>query len=218
VCGDRNSTTRHSGFYSRMFARYYDRMTGAYEKHIADRKRELFGGLDGTILEIGPGTGANMQYFPRGSRWIGVEPNPHMHDSLRRRAEEAGVVPELHTADAAGIDVGDAVADVAVSTLVLCSVPDVDRVLSEVRRALRPGGRLLFIVHVAAPPGSGLRLVQRLISPVWYVVGDGCRVTCETGPAIERAGFSSVSYDTLRIPQPPVPPWVSPHVIGQAVR
>ena len=70
-----------------MFAKYYDAITARYERHIAERKTALFEGLSGTIVEIGPGTGANLRYVPEGSRWIGVEPNPHMHEQLRARAE-----------------------------------------------------------------------------------------------------------------------------------
>ena len=112
----------------------------------------------------------------------------------------------------------DAVADTVISTLVLCSVPDARQVLSEVRRILRPGGRYLFIEHVAAASGTLLRLVQRLLWPVWYLIGDGCHISRNTGQAIQAAGFASVRMEEFRLPSPPAPPWVSPHVAGEAVR
>ena len=206
------------GINSRLFARYYDRFQARYEALIVPRKQELFAGVTGTVVEIGPGTGSNLRYLPAGSRWIGIEPNRHMHDTLRSRAKEAGIESEIHTAGADGIEVQDAIADVVVSTLVLCSVPDPERTLSEVRRVLRPGGRFLFIEHVAAERGTGLRFLQRIIRPAWYLFGDGCRTDRETGPAIERAGFSSVTIESFRMPTPPVPRWVAPHVTGQATR
>jgi len=206
------------GLYSRLFARYYDSLMARYEEHIAARKRELFASLAGTIVEIGPGTGANLQYLKPGARWIGIEPNPHMHAAISRRARAAGVEAELRIAGADGIDVGDAEADVVVSTLVLCSVPDVSRTLAEIRRVLKPAGEFRFIEHVVAPRGTGLRVLQAVIKPAWYVLGDGCRIDRDIGAAIDAAGFSEVALDDFRVPRPPVPPWVSPHIMGSARR
>ncbi len=206
------------GLYSRLFARYYDRFQADYEKHIAGRKRKLFDGVKGTVLEIGPGTGANFQYLPSGSRWIGVEPNPYMHGRLRERARAAGIEPEIHTTGRGEFLVDDEVADVAISTIVLCSVPDLDQTLSEIRRVLKPGGRFLFIEHVAAARGSVLRVVQHVLKPVWYLFGNGCRVNRDTRHAIESAGFSSFQIEDFRVPRGLVPPWVTPHIAGHAVR
>jgi SAM-dependent methyltransferase len=203
---------------SRVFARYYDRFQAEYEEYIVPHKRELFEGASGTFLELGPGTGANFRYLPAGSRWIGIEPNRHMYASLRKRAEEAGIEPEIHTGGRSGFSLADSVVDVAISTLVLCSVPDIESVLKELRRVLRPGGRFLFIEHVAASRGTGLRFLQAILWPAWCMFGDGCRTNREIGPAIEGAEFSSVEIRSFRVPSPPVPRWVSPHIIGQAVR
>ncbi len=201
---------------SRVFARYYDRFQAEYEEYMVPHKRALFEGAAGTFLELGPGTGANFRYLPAGCRWIGIEPNRHMHSALRKRAEEAGIVPEVHLAGARRIGLADSVADVVISTIVLCSVPDVGRTLKELRRVLKPGGRFLFIEHVAAARGTGLRFLQAIMVPAWRVFGDGCRTNREIGVAIEGAGFSSVEIRELRVP--PAPRWVSPHIIGQAVR
>jgi len=206
------------GLYSRLFARCYDSLMARYEEHIAARKRELFAPVSGTIVEIGPGTGVNLQYVKAGSRWIGIEPNPHMHAAIAKRAKAAGVEAELRMARADGIDVGDAEADVVVSTLVLCSVPDLSRTLAEVRRVLKPTGEFRFIEHVAAPAGTGLRLLQSVIKPAWYALGDGCRIDRDVGSAIEAAGFSELALDTFRVPRSLVPPWVSPHIMGSARR
>ena len=206
------------GFYSRMFAKYYDAMTARYEQHIAARKEQLFAGIGGTIVEIGPGTGANLRYVPERVRWIGIEPNSHMHDQLRARAEQAGIEADVRLAGADAIDLEDSVADVAVSTLVLCSVPDVAQVLAEIRRVLKPDGELRFIEHVAAPRGTGLSRAQSVLKPLWYLLGNGCRIDRDIGTVIRNAGFSSVDIDTFRVPKPFAPPWVSPHIAGTARR
>ncbi len=203
---------------SRVFARYYDRFQADYEEYIVPHKRELFEGAAGTFLELGPGTGANFRYLPAGCRWTGIEPNRHMHASLRKRAEQAGIVPEIHPTCCSRIGLADDVVDLVISTLVLCSVPDIERVLQELRRVLKPGGRFLFIEHVAAARGTGLRFQQSIMGPAWRIFGDGCRINREIGTAIESARFSSVEIRSLRVPSPPAPRWVSPHIIGQAVR
>ena len=124
------------GLYKRLFARYYDSVQENYETYIAPRKRSMFAGVSGTVIEIGPGTGANLAYLPRGCRWIGIEPNRYMHDALRRRAELAGIEAEFRAGSAERIDLPNGFADVALSTLVLCSVPDMARTLAEIYRVI----------------------------------------------------------------------------------
>lgn len=199
--------------YQRLFA--YFLSTGDQQQHriYGELKRALFADLEGTVVEIGPGTGVNLPYYPRGIRWIGIEPNPHMHDYVREKAAEHGIDVALHARSAIDTGLPDASADAVVSTLVLCSVPDLDATLTEVRRVLKPGGRLYFIEHVAAPKGTWLRTLQKGIKPLWRPLADGCHPDRETGAAIERAGFSDVQYQPFKTDVPVV----SPHIIGTAV-
>jgi ubiquinone/menaquinone biosynthesis C-methylase UbiE len=205
------------GLYKRLFARYYDSVQEAYEEYIAPRKRSLLGGVEGTVVEIGPGTGANLAYLPHGCRWIGVEPNRYMHPQLRRRAVDAGVEAEFRLGSAERIEASDAIADVAVSTLVLCSVPDMARCLAEIRRVLKPGGRFLFIEHVIGKTRA-LRIAQWFMRPAWYAFGDGCRTNRDIASAIRSAGFRSVEIEEFVAPSPPMPRWVAPHIAGEAIR
>lgn len=198
--------------YQRLFAHGLALGDDAQHRIYGDRKRRLFADLSGTVVEMGPGTGINLPYLPRGIRWIGVEPNPHMHRFIREVAAEQGIEVELRTATAAATGLPDACADAVISTLVLCSVPDLDAALAEVRRILKLGGRFYFIEHVAAPEGSWSRTLQHSIKPIWRRLGDGCRPDRETARAIERAGFADVAYESFRAPLPVV----APHVIGIA--
>ena len=202
----------------RLFARWYDRLTAGYEAWIHERRQTLLGGLSGAVLEIGPGTGANFKYLPAGIQWIGIEPNPFLHEQLRERAAERGIEAELHVARAERLDLPGESIDAAVSTLVLCSVDDPPRVIGEIHRVLRPGGRFVFLEHVAARPGTWLRRWQRAVKPVWRFAGDGCRTDRETRAEIEAAAFRAVEIDEFRVPWPPVPAWVSPHIAGVAVK
>lgn len=169
-------------------------------------RRRLLAGLEGTVLEIGPGTGPNLRYYPPSvERWIGVEPNPHMRTRLLRRASD------VRPGRAERLPVEDASVDAVVATLVLCSVRDVEQALREIRRVLRPGGRFLFLEHVAAPRGTPQRLGQRLIRPLCGLFG--CHPDRETGAALEQA-FGRVEMERLQMPVP----LLSPHIMGSCVR
>jgi len=200
----------------RLFAWGLANFNVEYEKAIAPRKQALFADLQGDVLEIGPGTGVNLPYYPPGIHWIGIEPNPFMHDYLRKEAEKRGLSIDLRRGTAEQLEVADNSVDGVVSTLVLCSVPNLDNTLQEILRVLKLGGRFLFIEHVAAPDGTWLRRVQQGVRPVWKVLADGCHPDRETGTTLEKAGFERVQYERFSGPIPV--PIVKPHIIGMAFK
>lgn len=199
--------------YQRLFAHCLATGDDTQHRVYGEHKRALFAGLAGTVVEIGPGTGVNLPYLPDGIRWIGLEPNPHMHDYLREHLQGRDLDAEIRAAPAEASGLPDGVADAVVSTLVLCSVPSVEETLAELRRLLKPGGQLLFIEHVAAPSGSALQWVQTGIKPLWRLLADGCRPDRNTGAMLERAGFAQVQYERVRTGLPVV----SPHIVGTAI-
>jgi SAM-dependent methyltransferase len=203
-----------AGWYKRLIARMLSRAGRAHERLVDGRKTDLLGALHGTVLEIGPGGGPNFAYYPSTIHWIGVEPNPYLHPVLDQSAARHGIAAELRPGQAESLPVADASVDAVVSTLVLCSVHDPERVLREIRRVLRPGGRFVFIEHVAAPAGSGLRRFQNLITPAWHVVGDGCRPNRETWLTIAQAGFADHHIEHFDTPLPVI----RPHIAGYAVQ
>ncbi len=184
------------------------------DQYLAPYKSRLFAGITGTVLEIGPGAGANLQHFPRGIRWIGVEPNPYMNRYLVHEAERLGMRIELLSGTAEELPLQSASVDYAVSTLVLCSVFDQRRALGEILRVLKPGGRLLFIEHVAAPRGTLLWRVQKVIKPLWRRMGDGCNPDRDTRTAIANSGFAVIEVDEFNAPLP----IVRPHIAGYAIK
>lgn len=179
-----------------------------------DRKRGLLGGLSGTVVEIGAGAGPNARYLARGTRWVAVEPNVHFHRHLREAADAHGLDLRIVGGVAERLPLMDGEADAVISTLVLCSVDSVASSLAEIRRVLTPGGRFVFIEHVAAREGSALRRLQRWFRAPWGVVADGCRPDRETLEAIEEAGFASVEAERFRLRAG----LVAPHVAGVAIR
>ncbi|HWB82671.1 MAG TPA: class I SAM-dependent methyltransferase [Bryobacteraceae bacterium] len=185
------------------------------EKYLAGYKTRLFSGLSGTVLEIGPGAGANLKHLPRtGVHWTGVEPNPFMRQHLEKEAAQVGIEADLRLGTGESLPADNATIDAVISTLVLCSVVDQDRVLQEVLRVLKPGGRFLFIEHVAARRGTWLRRIQGFLRPLWSRMGDGCHPDRETRAALERAGFASVEIEEFDAPIPVV----RPHIAGTAVK
>jgi SAM-dependent methyltransferase len=209
---DRGAERR--GLRRRAFAWAMHTLNGGYEAQVAARKRALFSSLVGTVAEIGPGTGANFALFPEAIRWIGIEPNAYAWPYLERAARGRGIEAEVRSGLAEGLPLENGSVDAVIGTLVLCSVDSLERTLGEIRRVLRPGGRYVFVEHVAAEPGTGLRRVQRFARPVSRWLGDGCHPDRDTAAAIERAGFAKLGLERANLPLG----IYSPHIFGVAVR
>jgi ubiquinone/menaquinone biosynthesis C-methylase UbiE len=159
----------------------------------ADLKSELFAGLPAVLVEIGAGTGANMRYFPAGTRVIAVEPNTYMHGWLAARARKYGVDLEIHPRGAERLDLPTGSVEAVVASLVLCTVREPEAVLGEIRRVLAPGGRFVCIEHVAAPADSLIGRIQRVVHRPWQWCFEGCHTHRDTGTLLKNAGFADVS-------------------------
>ncbi|MCC6456294.1 MAG: class I SAM-dependent methyltransferase [Caldilineaceae bacterium] len=202
------------GLRARLFARMMAQVDDVHGDFIIPYKRRLLGDLHGDLLEIGPGAGPNFAYYAADVHWTGVEPNPYMHPYLRANAATQGRTIDLRTGYTEALPVEDESMDVVVSTLVLCSVYDLDVSLAEVRRVLRPGGKFVFIEHVAATTGSGLRRVQNWLQPLWSFAADGCHPNREIWRYLEEAGFARLELEHFNIDVPVV----KPHIAGYAVK
>ena len=203
------------GLNQRIFAWAMARFSPRYERFSAKYKERLFAGLSGTVLEIGPGTGVNFRYFrDHAVRWIGVEPNLFMERYLREEATRLGMPIDLRVGTADRLPVNDDSVDAVIGTLVLCCVPDQRQALREIVRVLKPGGRLVFIEHVAAFRGSRLRRIQNFVTPLWKWLGDGCHPNRETWAELEQVGFAEVTFERVTAPMPVV----SPQIVGVAIK
>ncbi|MQA62437.1 MAG: methyltransferase domain-containing protein [Actinophytocola sp.] len=168
----------------RMFAALYDRMTAPVEREVWGPRRErLLGGLTGDVLDVGAGTGANLPYLTAAKQVTAVEPDAAMRRKLTAKATQSPVPVTVSDAGAEALPCVDAV----VFALVLCTVPDPDRALSEARRVLKPGGKLLLLEHVRGT-GRLARWQDRLV-PLWRRMNAGCHPNRDTRAAVERAGF-----------------------------
>jgi ubiquinone/menaquinone biosynthesis C-methylase UbiE len=160
-----------------------------------NRRDTLLATLSGTVLEIGAGRGANFDRLPSRTRWIGLEPDRRLRRRLARNAESHGRDAWILAAHAEDIPLDDASVDAVVATVVLCSVSDPARVVAEVRRVLRPGGRFVFCEHVAATRGSASRKLQGWFAPLTRRFDRGCDPTRPTASTIRAAGFDRVDID-----------------------
>jgi ubiquinone/menaquinone biosynthesis C-methylase UbiE len=196
-----------------IFAGLYDAMGASAERRwIGGRRRRLLAGARGAVLEIGGGTGANLAHYRDVDRVTIAEPDPFMRRRLGHKLTDARVPIEVSAAGAEALPFPDGSFDTVVSTLVLCTVPDQEAALDEVRRVLCPGGRLLFIEHVRAA-GSAARWQDRL-DPLWRRLHGGCHPNRDTVAAIEDAGFEIETFESFYPPGPLSS--LTPHVQGSA--
>ena len=179
------------------------------------RRNRLFRMLSGRVLEIGPGAGANLPYYPNGTTLFGLEPNRYLFRYLREEAGRSDRIMHLINGRAESLGLRDHSIDAVVCTHVLCSVDDLDAAFREILRVLKPGGLFIFFEHVAAPRGTVLRAVQRLLRPGWRKVGEGCRPDRELWRALEIAGFAQLTYQHFPVPWALI---VSPHLAGWAFK
>jgi ubiquinone/menaquinone biosynthesis C-methylase UbiE len=200
--------------WGRIFAWGYDWFLSGTEKAgLRDARRELLSQATGRCLEIGAGTGLNLDLYPPAvTELVLTEPSPHMAARLRAKPQ-AGRAAEIVEAPAERLPFDDDRFDTAVATLVLCTVPDPAAALREIVRVLRPGGRLLFLEHVRAPDARLARWQDRLERP-WQVFGAGCHCNRDTATAIEASGLRTERLERGEIPR--AVPLVRPMIAGSA--
>jgi ubiquinone/menaquinone biosynthesis C-methylase UbiE len=198
-------------------AALYDKLgEGAERAGLAERRRELLSSARGRVLEVGAGTALNVPHYPIDvEKLVLVEPDDAMAARLRRRLATARRDARVVSATAESLPFEDDSFDTVVVTAVLCSVKDLERSLSEIRRVLRPGGRLLFAEHVRADDRPRLARWQDRLNRPWRVVV-GCNCNRRTLEAIEGARFELEEVRREQLPK--APPIVGPLVIGRAFR
>ncbi len=180
-------------------------------------RRELLGGLAGTVVEVGAGSGLNLAHYPAAVTHVhAVEPEPYLRALLGAAADRADVPVTVHAARAERLPLPDAGADAVVLCLVVCSCDDRAAALAEVRRVLRPGGVVRFLEHTVADTPA-LRRFQRVVdATVWPRLTGGCRTTTDTIALLTAAGLTVTDLRRFRFPESRVPQPASPHVLGTA--
>ncbi|MDV6235566.1 class I SAM-dependent methyltransferase [Leptospira ellisii] len=200
----------------RINAYFFKIMEGYMHRKYGRTKRELFDSLPDVVVELGPGVGPNLRYYKKGTKLIAIEPNPHMHPLLKRNAEYYGIELDLRGSKAELLDLPDSSAQAIVCTLVLCTVNDPLKTISEVKRVLKPGGVFAFIEHVAAEESSALAFLQKRVHRVWHWFFEGCNLNRDTAKILEEAGFRTLALDKYPMNTVFLP--IVPHISGKAFR
>jgi ubiquinone/menaquinone biosynthesis C-methylase UbiE len=200
-----------------IFARFYERVSASADRRGADRHRaELLAGLTGRVLEVGAGNGRNFAHYPSGvTEVLAVEPERRLRESALRTAAHARVPVRVVDGVADRLPAEDASLDAGVASLVLCTVPDQDAALAELRRVIRPGGELRFYEHVVSRRPGAARLERALDATIYPHLSGGCHLARDTLAAIERAGFQVRSSRRFPFGPSALGPQVA-HVLGTA--
>lgn len=202
--------------WGRMFAAGYDRALAATEEAgLRERRRELIAGASGRTLELGAGTGLNLEHYPDAVTELTLtEPFGPMARRLRERVAVGGRSARVIEAPAERLPIDDDSIDTVVVTLVLCTVGDVNAALAEIARVLRPGGRMLFLEHVRSSEPDLARWQDRLERP-WRFVGHDCHCNRDTLASIEGSPLELANVEHGQMPK--AAPIVRPLVQGSAL-
>jgi SAM-dependent methyltransferase len=202
--------------WGRAFTAFYDRaMKSTEEAGMREKRREVLAEAAGRTIDIGAGTGLNLELFPpEVSELVLAEPDPHMLKKLQGKLSASGREASVIQSPAEKLPFPDDSFDTAVFTLVLCTVPDPAAALAEAARLLRPGGKLLFLEHVRSEDPGLARWQDRLEGP-WHFLGDGCHCNRDTVATIKASRFEIERVEKDELPK--APPLVKPLVRGSAV-
>ncbi len=206
-----------TNLYGRFFARVYDKLMASTEEAMMRQTRaELLAGASGRVLELGAGTGLNVEHYTGNvTELVLCEPEAPMAKQLRHRVSQANVPARVVEAPGEQLPFGDNEFDTVVSTLVLCTVIDPEQTVAEVARVLKPGGKLLFAEHVRSE-SPRLAKWQDRMHGINKFIGHGCNCNRETAKTISASplAIDQARDDTLA----KAPPWVRPLIIGSAVK
>jgi ubiquinone/menaquinone biosynthesis C-methylase UbiE len=198
-----------------IFARFFDRLSRCSDREVGVYRDRLLAGLSGRVLEVGAGNGVNFGRYPPSVEVVALEPEPFMRKKAQRAAAAASIAVRVVDGVASRLPFKSSSFDAAVASLVLCSVPDLEAALMELRRVLKDGGELRFLEHVRADEPAKARLQVVLDrAGIWPLLGGGCHCSRSTVGAITAAGFRVHDCESLAFG----PSWwiTNPHVLGAA--
>lgn len=175
-------------------------------KPIRKQREKVVPLAEGRVLELGCGAGANFDYYDRDrvERLFALEPSGGMITRARKAAQDSGLGEQVEfmAAGAEAVPLDDHSVDTVMITFVLCTIPDWQAALTETRRVLRPGGRVLFSEHGLAPD-AGVAKWQRRVEPVWKRLAGGCHLTRDITAMFHDAGFRTDGAETMYLPNSP---------------
>jgi SAM-dependent methyltransferase len=184
---------------------------------IMELREKVIPRASGRVFELGCGGGINQQFYDaqKVTGFAGIDPSGKLLDYAREAARTKGWDADIREGFGEAIPFEDASFDTVTCTYTMCSVDDQRQVLRELRRILKPGGRLLFLEHGAAPD-PGVAKWQGRIEPVWKRMMGGCHLTRPVGKAVANAGFTITPLGEEYMPK--MPRWAGWMEWGEAVK
>ena len=180
------------------FAQWYDVLNSIVEPKVIPYRHLTAGKSHGRTLEVGGGTGANLPYFETTSSLTIVEPDVHMTNKLSKRVNNFNKDISIVNSFGEKLPFDDNIFDSVVTTLVLCMVNDVEKVILEIYRVLKPGGKFFFYEHTVAGSFSG-KLLQQLLDPIWIITTTGCHLKRDILGTVKSAPFTKLEYDIFNL-------------------
>lgn len=167
------------------------------QKSIEEIREKIIPAAEGIVLEVGMGSGMNLEFYPRDkvSRILGVEPSDPLREKAIQTARQAGIHLEMAGRDGSRIELADNSADTVVLTYSLCTIPDPVAAVSEMYRILKPGGRLIFCEHGKSPDKNVARWQEKL-TPWWQKVSGGCSLNRPVADLLQDGGFEIQNLET----------------------
>jgi ubiquinone/menaquinone biosynthesis C-methylase UbiE len=199
----RGKAFRHMGFYEHWVLPSLIH-AAMRQRNLSGYRQRVIPAASGRVLEIGVGSGLNFAFYGRDvERVIALDPSPRLLHRAEKSARDTTASVELIEASAEAIPLPDRSIDTVVSTWTLCSIPNVTRALGEIRRVLKPGGRLLFAEH-GLSPDAAVRGWQNRLTPAWKRLGGGCHLNRDIANLIASAGFDieRVTTGYMKGPKP----------------
>lgn len=203
-----------------LIAHFYDRcMASTEDACLAQWRKELLSQVNGHVLEVGSGTGVNIDFYPeQGIQLVMSEPDNNMRKKLLAKVATKINQRNITVIDEAAehMSATDNTYDYVVCTLVCCSVGHLQTALEEIHRVLKPGGRFVFLEHVLAQPSSRKYYWQNVVTPLWRKLAGNCHLNRDTEAEIIATGFEL--DDINRQDMITAFPLVKPTIRGVAIK
>lgn len=190
------------GFYSNViFPRMMNKVMD--NPFMEEQRRQLLRDVSGEILEIGFGTGLNLPNYPDQVRKITViDPNAGVRRIAQKRIDASPIEVESKMLSGENLPMEDQSFDTVVCTWTLCSIPDAEAALREVKRVLRPEGRFFFVEHGLSDNAAAVKWQNRL-NTIWGKIGDGCNLNRPIDQVVQGEGFKIPALERFEMPKTP---------------
>ena len=158
----------------------------------------------GVVLEVGIGSGLNIPFYNKNNieKIIGLDPSEELNVLAKRVADDNGIQIDFLINGAEDIDLSDNSVDTILITYTLCTIPNLDKSMSEMKRVLKPGGKFIFCEHGIAPDMNIIKW-QRRINPIWGIFFGGCNINRNIPKIISESGFNISNLNQMYLPSTP---------------